>query len=204
MRRRSLLRNGLCAVYARILAAANNGCGQRLTRLRLFRQQLETDGLGIDQSSCVGTDAMRDGDYQEKCVAGAVRMLEEAGSPRTTGAFLQITCAIVSSVSAHQRGRAGGLRPAVIGPLGPDPVATRSTMLRQICLPRLNKTCPNPSMWRESLGICVTWPDDRPGCHGVNERATGTEGIGRRGTSGDCESAAGPARRCPANRACAR
>jgi hypothetical protein len=29
------------------------------------------------------------------------------------------------------------------------------------CLPRLNKTCPNPSKRRESLGFRVTWPDRR-------------------------------------------
>ena len=28
-----------------------------------------------------------------------------------------------------------------------------------ICLPRLNKACPNPSKWRELLGIRVAWPD---------------------------------------------
>ena len=32
------------------------------------------------------------------------------------------------------------------------------------CLPRLNKTCPNPSKWRESLGIRGRCPTDRPGC----------------------------------------
>jgi hypothetical protein len=66
---------------------------------------------------------------------------------------------------ARRTSREGqGLGSCGIGDFGADPVADRPTVAPapNICLPRLNKTCHNPSKWRESLGIRMTWPDRPP------------------------------------------
>ena len=52
----------------------------------------------------------------------------------------------------------GGRRRATLSPCAG---VTRSA---NICLPRLNKACPNSSKWRESLSFRVVWPERPASC----------------------------------------